>query len=58
MFWSPHRASQSTGMSIASTYHGVPLLCQVSASGRCKFKILRMAPKSLPCGLVTGKSLM
>jgi hypothetical protein len=42
---SPHRASQSTGMSIASTYHGVPLLCQVSASGRCKFKILRNGSK-------------
>jgi hypothetical protein len=58
MFWEPSPRIASTGMSIASTYHGVPLLCQVSASGRCKFKILRMAPKSLPCGLVSGKSLM
>jgi len=50
-----YRASQSKKDVIESTCHGVPLLCHVSASGRCRFKIPCMAPKSLPCGLVAGK---
>jgi len=41
-----------------SPCRGMPLLCRVLGSNRCNSKILRMAPKSLPCGLVTGKSLM
>jgi hypothetical protein len=36
----------------------VPLLCRVLRSNRCNSKNLRTALKSLPCGLVTGKSLI
>jgi hypothetical protein len=35
-----------------------PLLCRVLRSNRCNSKNLRMALKSLPCVLFTGKSLM
>jgi hypothetical protein len=34
----------------------VPLLCRVLRSSRCNSKNLRTALKSLPCGLVIGKS--
>ena len=36
----------------------VPLLCRVLRSNRCNSKNLRTALKSLPCGLVAGKSLI
>jgi hypothetical protein len=36
---------------------GVSLLCRVLRSNRCNCKNLRMVRKSLPCGLVAGKSL-
>jgi hypothetical protein len=41
-----------------NTGRGVPLLCRVLRSNSCNSKNLRMAPKPLPCGLVTGESLM
>jgi hypothetical protein len=36
----------------------MPLLFRVLRSNRCNSKNLRMVLKSLPCGLVAGKSLM